>query len=172
MRMERCGRFFSSPSLCKLSQLTIPFAHHPIFRFYSEESFSRLLKESSHSESCVPPHSYWTLKVEKTGKDHRRGPNFDQVVFHHFNRESLVYLMNRILSILTLSIDQLLYHDNSWLSLRHILLVKGFVRVSQIDLEKECLQIDVPELLVPAVANGKLVLLVTDNIYNPEEPMY
>ena len=171
LRSLRCSRFFSSPSLQKLSQIAIPFAHHPIFRFYSEDSFSRFLKESSNSESCVQPHNYWIRKVEKTGRD-RRGPNFDQVVFHHLNRESLVYLMNRILSILELSIEQLLNHDNNWLSLRHILLVKGFARISQIDLEKECLQVEVPELLVPAVANGKLVLLVTDNVYDPEEPIY
>lgn len=184
--MDRFARFFTSP-MQKITTISIPFAHHPIFRFYSAESFSRFLKEATHAESnaqsyqghygnnrpreepnSVPAHSYWTCKVEKIRKD-RRGPNYDQVVFYHLSRESLVYLMNRVLSVLTISIEQLMFHENNWLSLRQILLTKGFARIVQIDLEKECFHIEIPELLAPAVANGKLVLLVTDNAYDPAE---
>lgn len=185
--MDRFARFFTSP-LQKITTITIPFAHHPIFRFYSAESFSRFLKEATQSNCnahqsyqgrhnnnrgreeprSVEAHSYWTCKVEKVRQD-RRGPNFDQVVFYHLNRESLVYLMNRVLSILTISIEQLMFHDNNWLSLRQILLTKGFARIVQIDLEKECFHVEIPELLAPAAANGQFVLLVSDNTYNPNE---
>lgn len=181
LRMDRFARFFASP-LHKITTITIPFAHHPIFRFYSAENFSRFLKEVSQADinahygnnrpreepKSVQAHSYWTCKVEKVSKN-RSGPNFDQVVFYHLNRESLVYLMNRVLSILTISIEQLMFHDNNWLSLRQILLTKGFARIVQIDLEKECFHVEIPEILAPAAANGNLVLLVTDNTYDPDE---
>lgn len=182
--MDRFARYFlsNSGSPTALTTLTIPFSNHPIFRFYSWPNFDRFMRDQQQDQSDrngnsnwppmnrsqVQAGNYWTCKVEKAGKD-RRGGNHDQVVFYHLNRDVLLYLLNRVLSVLTLPMDTLLTNSQAWLSLRQLLQVRGYARVVQIDLEQECLHLELPAELADPLRDGALVLLVTEITFDPDE---
>ncbi|KAJ6217655.1 hypothetical protein RDWZM_008812 [Blomia tropicalis] len=184
LRYERFEQYFNSISSSHVT-LTIPFSNHTIYRFYVRDNFMRFLQnrykenislggcdtEISKSSESITLDYYLTCNVERKGKN-RSGSDYDQVVFYRIEKEILIYLMNRVLSVLAIKIDYLFpasSNRHSILTPKQVLQVKGFALVTQIDLENETFQILISKELSQEIVNGQAVLLIHNTSYDRDE---
>lgn len=159
LRYNRLVAHFESTKI-HYEIVTISFENHPFYRLFSNENFQKFIR--SVELTIQNKHQSYNFTIQKNKN------SFERITFYHIQCETIVYLLNRLITVVDITMEQLLSKERK-LSLNQLLTVNGFARIIQIDLESNSLNLQIPLALCEKLKNNQLVLIVNETVVDIDD---